>query len=158
MNKEEKMSSSSNIKHKPRQILISTLLINVNPPWGCFCPLLTRLHQADWHVEIIKKKKKLGDNIKLVENLRLNKRHLVGWEILIKSIRKNDSTWNYRKNISKRGSNVRNKKERKYVYTHEFIYHSRSHRISYRFPLSILSNNQLYNSRRVYWINNIPLN
>lgn len=39
-----------------------------------------------------KKKKELGDNIKLVENLRLNKRHLVGWEILIKSIRKNDST------------------------------------------------------------------
>lgn len=40
----------------------------------CFCPLLTRLHQADWRVKI-KKKKKLGDNIKLVENLRVNKRH-----------------------------------------------------------------------------------
>lgn len=51
----------------------------------------------------------------------------------------------YRNEVS-----TRNKKERKYVYTHEFIYHSRSHRISYRFPLSILSNNQLYNSRRVY--------
>lgn len=47
----------------------------------CFCLLLTRLHQADWRV---KKKKKLGDDIELVENLRVNKRHLVGWKNLIK--------------------------------------------------------------------------
>lgn len=29
-------------------------------------------------------KKKLGDDIELVENLRVNKRHLVGWKNLIK--------------------------------------------------------------------------
>lgn len=36
--RKKKISSSSNIKHKPRQILISTLLINVDHPWIVFVP------------------------------------------------------------------------------------------------------------------------
>lgn len=99
----------------------------------CFCPLLTRLHRADWRVEI--KKKKLGDNIKLVENLRVNKRWL-GKFNKIHKFRKEKmiprAITNYRKY-----KETREIKKKENVYAHEFIYDYRSRRIN-RFPLSIL--------------------
>lgn len=98
----------------------------------CFCPLLTRLHRADWRVEI--KKKKLGDNIKLVENLRVNKRWL-GKFNKIHKFRKEKmiprAITNYRKY-----KETREIKKKENVYAHEFIYY-RSRRIN-RYPLSIL--------------------
>lgn len=86
-----------------------------------------------------KKKKKLGDNIKLVENLRVNKRWL-GKFNKIHKFRKEKmiphAITNYRKY-----KETREIKKKENVYAHEFIYDYRSRRIN---PvIDSISNNEL---------------